>query len=133
MNRVAFRCRACGHLHAAEHAGECPVPHACAVCGAGVRHGPDFKAIAARLIKPGLTDAERATIAQEVAAAQNNLTKTFDPDNWEILADAPAEALASYGLSPDMVARHQASGEPQSSKAIFVNVADGIGIQDKVS
>jgi hypothetical protein len=32
----AFRCKNCGHLHSAEYAGECELPHACAVCDAGV-------------------------------------------------------------------------------------------------
>ena len=32
----AFRCKNCGHLHAAEHAGTSAHPHACVACGAGV-------------------------------------------------------------------------------------------------
>lgn len=34
---VAFRCKSCGHLHSADHAGEATAPHACTVCGAGVQ------------------------------------------------------------------------------------------------
>jgi len=35
---AAFRCRACGHLEAAEHAGERQVPGACSACGEGVKY-----------------------------------------------------------------------------------------------
>lgn len=31
-----FRCKKCGHLEAADHAGENAVPCACSCCGAGV-------------------------------------------------------------------------------------------------
>ena len=34
---AAFRCRACGHLEHRGHAGQCAVPHACRVCGEGVK------------------------------------------------------------------------------------------------
>ena len=34
---VAFRCQNCGHLHRGEYAGDNPIPHACVVCGAGVK------------------------------------------------------------------------------------------------
>jgi predicted nucleic acid-binding Zn-ribbon protein len=36
----AFRCKNCGHLHPAEHAGESDLPHGCVVCGAGVMFSP---------------------------------------------------------------------------------------------
>jgi predicted nucleic acid-binding Zn-ribbon protein len=37
---LAFRCKTCGHLHPAEHAGESDLPHGCVVCGAGVAFSP---------------------------------------------------------------------------------------------
>jgi len=36
--KFAFRCRNCGHLHTADHAGDNDVPHACCVCGKGVKY-----------------------------------------------------------------------------------------------
>lgn len=64
-----FRCRACGHLDAADHAGECAHPHACRVCGAGVSFDPKTGA------------------------------KKIDPENWEILADATPERLEELGVA----------------------------------
>jgi predicted RNA-binding Zn-ribbon protein involved in translation (DUF1610 family) len=36
VHKPAFRCKACGHLVPAAHAGELAVPLACPVCGGGV-------------------------------------------------------------------------------------------------
>lgn len=36
----AFRCKNCGYLHPADHAGESDLPHGCVVCGAGVVFSP---------------------------------------------------------------------------------------------
>jgi hypothetical protein len=98
----AFRCKTCGHLHAAGHAGENDIPHACAVCGAGVSFTPRG-------------------------------TKTFQPDNWEVLADATPERLAELGLVPEQVARHAGKGGKPNPKPKHVRAeaADGSGVKDK--
>ena len=36
QDKPAFRCKNCGHLESAEHAGENETPAACSVCGAGI-------------------------------------------------------------------------------------------------
>jgi hypothetical protein len=132
---LAFRCKSCGHLHHAEHAGDNVLPHSCLVCGRGVRHGPDFENIAARLIKPDLSAEERKELAAEIAAAQNNLTKTLQPDNWEVLADCTPEQLKDYGLAPEHVCRHVPEkppdgAQPRTGKAIFIDASETFGIKD---
>lgn len=37
MSLPAFRCKSCGRLEPAAAAGENPLPHACSVCGEGIR------------------------------------------------------------------------------------------------
>lgn len=64
----AFRCKNCGHLEAASHAGENLKPHACAVCSSGVSFNPKTGA------------------------------KVFDISNWEILASCTQDHLLSLGL-----------------------------------
>lgn len=151
--KYAFRCKTCGRLHAAEHAGENEIPHACCVCGSGVQYGPNFKDIATRLCDPALTPEQRTAIAQEVAAAQNNLVKTYQLDNWEVLADCTPEQLKEYGLVADDVERHIASdprgfqvppsgpmetvatdkgpASPPLPKAVFVGAAEGSKAKDR--
>lgn len=64
QDKAAFRCKNCGHLEAAEHAGENALPHACSVCGAGVTFTPQGIKIA----NPGnwevLADAEPARLEE---------------------------------------------------------------------
>ena len=98
--KSAFRCRACGHLEPAEHAGDCAVPHACCVCAAGV----SFDAKGGR---------------------------TFQPENWEVLADATPERLAEIGLAS--VVRHEAGGVPPAGgKAVTVEAHEGVASKDRV-
>ena len=104
MSLVAFRCKNCGRLHPAGHAGDNLVPHACQVCGKGVSFGPDFKEIAARLSQPDLSKEERLKIASELS--QSKYDKSYHPENWEVLADLSPEQLAKYDLKPEHVERH---------------------------
>lgn len=100
---VAFRCRNCGRLHAAEHAGENPIPAACSVCGSGVSYHFD------------------GTTAHWLS----------DPANWEILADQTPKALAVHGLKPEDVERHSVTawpaikGRPDDRDHPFGEVCDG--------
>jgi len=64
----AFQCKHCGALEPAAAAGENEVPHACHVCGHGVKF--------------------------EVDASGTNVNKVYEPDNWLVLADASQEELA---------------------------------------
>ena len=72
----AFRCRNCGRLEEAEHAGENLHPHACSVCGCGVSFDS----------RTGI--------------------KNFDASNWEVLADASPSRLTELGLTVEDVIRH---------------------------
>lgn len=60
----AFRCKTCGCIHPAEHAGECDCPHACSVCGAGV----SFNAKGVKSLQPDnweiLADATAERLAE---------------------------------------------------------------------
>ena len=75
----AFRCKNCGRLEPAEHAGERSVPCACSVCGCGVSFD------------------------------QRSGLPKFDPENWEVLAEATPERLADLGLTE--VAKHEHDGK----------------------
>jgi hypothetical protein len=98
---LAFRCKTCGHLHHAEHAGENDRPHACCVCGAGVH-----------FTRLGI--------------------KEYDPDNWEVLADATPERLEELGLEPKHVARHKGGKAPASGgKHVKREAHEGTATTDK--
>jgi len=73
----AFRCKFCGYLEGADHAGERNLPLACRVCNGGVKFHP----------RTG--------------------QKSPDPDNWEVLADCTPERLAELGLTAGRVCRHE--------------------------
>lgn len=80
--KYAFRCKNCGFLHHAEHAGDNDCPHACRVCNSGVSFHP----------QTGI--------------------KTFHTENWEVLADVPSERLKDLGLTGGQIARHRGLGKP---------------------
>lgn len=84
MTVLAFRCKTCGRLEEAHHAGEQTSPSSCRVCGnGGHRSGPPSL--------PGKPE---------------HRPYVTDPSNWEILADATPERLAELGLSKDKVVAH---------------------------
>lgn len=90
----AFRCKSCGRLERAAHAGENALPVACSVCGAGVSFTPRG-------------------------------AKTFDKDNWEVLADAALERIAELGLAPEQIHRHAGNvDEPPTGTSISVSAGD---------
>jgi hypothetical protein len=127
--KYAFRCKNCGHLHHAEHAGDDAVPHACCVCGKGVTHGIDFRAVAEKLRKPGLSDKERSQLADQLAST--SLEKTFQPENWQCLCDFSEDQLRECGLCMDDVVTHHATHSMKSSKSVSVVAGSGIGIKNK--
>lgn len=108
----AFRCRTCGRLEPAEHAGENPIPAACSSCGKGVHYE----------LGPG------EVIPHWVS----------DPENWEVLADAtPAELRAHerhYGPGfADAVERHAVTEWPAGNHrptTIAVGLEDAIASED---
>jgi hypothetical protein len=122
-DKPAFRCKSCGHLESADHAGEHAVPHACSCCGAGVCLSPKTKAIADDLASPNCSVERRKILAAELVKLQPGTEpKTFDPTNWEVLADCAPERLKELGIKE--CARHKATkGEPVSGKNVTANVA----------
>jgi phage FluMu protein Com len=110
-HQAAFRCKNCGHLVHAEHAGENELPHACPVCKAGVAfvlEEPAQKradAIMAELTNPGLDREKGIALARELSALPRK--KALQPDNWEVLAQATPERLKELGLDECDVCAHQ--------------------------
>ena len=131
--KYTFRCKNCGHLHCAEHAGENQVPHACCVCGKGVQHGTDFQSIAEKLRKSGLSNEERKVLADEIANANSTLTKTYQSDNWEILSECDDKQLEEYGLKKENIEIHNpiTIGKPDG-KNIVANISENLKSKDKV-
>lgn len=119
-DKPAFRCKACGHLEAAEHAGEHDLPHACSVCGSGVCLSPRTKALADELASPNCTAERRMAIAAQLGKIQSGTeAKEFDPANWEVLADCTPDRLKELGLKE--CARHKgAKGAPQAGASVHV-------------
>jgi hypothetical protein len=76
--KYAFRCKNCGRLETSDQAAECSHPHACRVCGDGIRYD-----------------------------SRTGKKTPMLGDNWEVLADASPGRLAEIGLSPDQVEKHK--------------------------
>lgn len=108
--KPAFRCKTCGHLESAEHAGENDVPHACSQCGAGVLHNPRLVELSQELASPETTKERRNAIALEIprVATSGAGEKRVDPDNWEVLADATKKRLKELGIADTGVTKHTA-------------------------
>jgi hypothetical protein len=101
----AFRCKTCGHLVGCECAGENHAPHACPVCGSGVKFCP----------RTGV--------------------KSAVWDNWEVLHSATDERLAELGLTRAEVEKHTVECPKVlptliSGKAVKAEVVDGVKTQD---
>ncbi len=130
--KISFRCKTCGHLEPATHAGDQTVPHACSVCGCGVRFGGDHAAFAAAL-RAAKTDAEIKSLCD--AHSRQGTIKTLVPDNWEVLADAKPERLKELGLTAAEVERHVPANlsEPTLGRHIAANAVDGTGVKDKAN
>jgi hypothetical protein len=129
----AFRCKNCGRLEHADHAGDNELPHSCRVCGAGVTIGFDPLSLHKELVAlvpagQSLTEEEIRAAALKLYAKLNSLPpKTFQPGNWEVLADATPERLAALGLKHDHVSRHKPVLKPaQDPKNVFRSVTDGV-------
>lgn len=130
--QYAFRCKQCGRLHEAEHAGDNELPHACQVCGEGVRHGPDFRGLAEELCKPDLPAERRKQIADHLRAGHNDTTKTLVQSNWEVLSDCTPERLKELGLTKGQVKRHDGKGQPNviSTKVVAAYATEGTKVKD---
>lgn len=131
---VAFRCKTCGRLEHAEHAGENLLPHACSVCGSGVKHAPAVEAIAEELGKPDLTAERRLQLAAELSsiAKAGPGAKTYDSDNWEVLADATPERLTELGIPHNKVTKHKPEViTVPNGRYIVRTVEETMGVKDK--
>jgi hypothetical protein len=133
----AFRCKNCGRLHTSDDAAEAEHPHACTVCGGGVVFNEKIQQLSRELADPKLTLERRLAIATEIAAAAKAVTKTIQPDNWDILHTMNPEQLKLHGLEPHHVEKHtpwpasQPGREPQH---VVVDAQDsGTTILDKAS
>lgn len=127
-----FRCKACGHLHAAEHAGECELPHGCVVCGGGVVF--HHSELAKQLTREGITSAEIADLATQIAKC-DPASKRLVPENWEVLADCDESRLTELGLEPKHVCRHtplpKEEEAPQAPKHVQVTAGEKTATEDR--
>jgi rubredoxin len=141
----AFRCRHCGHLHEAEHAGESSHPHACRVCGHGIaaaigmddtlRH-PHAQAHAKALAGiPRETLEKHPSKGGRTFNLPHGLKKVLIFENWEVLADATDERLAELGLTRAEVCRHEPkTSEPgRDPQVVTVSATDGVHTTDSAS
>ena len=130
---VAFRCRNCGRLHEAEHAGELPHPTACRVCGKGVVfvHEELSDQLLQALQDGKIEEAQR--LAREIRAC-NPASKRLVPENWEVLAEAHSDRLAELGLTHEQVERHipwEKGGNPEAPKFVLAEAHDGPQTSDQ--
>lgn len=100
----AFRCKNCGHLHAADAAGQHAHPHACAVCGAGVHFTKEPDKLIAELSQASSIDPK---LYARFETGVPGTYKIVDPAPWEVLADATPERLTELGLTTEEVTRHE--------------------------
>ena len=145
--KVAFRCRNCGRLHEAEHAGHNSVPHACRVCGHGVvfsntieqalahehvtRHPRAVEAISRATPTRAYKDGERII---DMSLPGATMYKVLVSENWEVLADATDERLAEIGAPREHVCRHvpvplKGSAEAKAAEA---HAGEGAVAVDKI-
>lgn len=101
--KVAFRCKSCGHLHHASHAGDNSLPHSCCACGAGVHYGPDAKSLESIIAANSKSGAD---LAAAIKTALQNPQKSYDPHNWEVLADASPDRLEELELCSEHIEQH---------------------------
>lgn len=129
--KVSFRCKNCGRLHEAGHAGEDVHPHACRVCGKGVVFVHEELADElAKAIDAGNTG-EALRLTRDIKAC-NPASKRLVPENWEVLADATPDRLAELGLTPEQVEKHQPwpKGINRDPQFVVVEAHDGPVTQD---
>lgn len=125
-NRVAFRCKNCGRLHEAGHAGELPHPAACQVCGCGVvfRHKE-----LAEMLEQSLQEGDTNTCKSLVKQIQNcdPAAKRLLPENWEILSEVSGERLQELGLTAERVTKHtpyKAGSTDHQPKLVKADLSD---------
>lgn len=94
-DKKAFRCKKCGHLEPAEHAGDRSVPLACSVCNGGIKFDTSTGA------------------------------KSANSDNWEVLADSTDQRLRALGLTRTAVCRHVGAGDLPAESGRRVEASAG--------
>lgn len=104
--KFAFLCNYCGALEPAGSAGDRHLPAACHVCGHGVAFDP-------------LTG-----------------VKSYDDDNWTVLAEMPDDKLAKVLKARDLTGndigkrKNKAPNDPASAKHVARGVAENPAIED---
>lgn len=142
----AFRCRNCGQLEEAGHAGEHWHPHACRVCGAGVAFGTSPEECFAHAGVQAHEGAKAHAAGDDrlreyrhggrlikVPFGPVTVYKLLVPESWEVLAGCDDARLKELGLARDRVAKHEpapASGPQREPRAVGVTAGDGAATQD---
>ena len=104
MQTFGFKCSNCGHLEAAEAAGENTLPSACSTCGHGVKFDP----------VTGI--------------------RSFEPENWVVLADLSDSEITGMGLTAKQVKKHKPFAPGDVSRTALHVVRDAeesMGAEDK--
>lgn len=95
----AFRCKSCGHLEPAVHAGENLVPHACSVCSEGVsfnRKGvKEFNADNWEVLADCTPERLTELGLEPAHVCKHAPVKVTDPSNGMHVSVTASESLAS--------------------------------------
>lgn len=128
-----FRCKTCGHLESAEHAGEDHLPHACSVCGNGVIFAQSREDVIAK--HPPATVLSAEEFEDRVVLAPPWGVKFLVFENWEVLADATPERHEELGVDLATVTRHEPKGRKRGARfgrAVERTLEDGPKARDTV-
>lgn len=127
--KYAFRCRACGNLQSAEHAGRSSVPHACSSCGSGVGFGPDNQKL--EEIIAANSGGRSGDLVAALRTALANPVKNLHADNWEVLAEATADRLDELGLTEEQVERHTPVPEHEDLQQDMERIRENLALLEK--
>jgi len=107
---AAFRCRTCGRLHSSDYAGELPHPSKCCVCGGGCvfRHQSLADSLKEAIEKG---DTQKALDLTRELRGCDPVSKTIQPENWEVLTDCTPERLKELGIETPVI-KHQLWTKP---------------------
>src|ERR1019366_1577344 len=98
----------------------------------GVTHDPEMERLGKELTT--CNDARKLEIALQLTSGRRQVgPKTFQPENWEVLADATPERLKELNLEPAEVERHVPAPSTESGRPAqhtSVTAADGTGTKD---
>jgi len=103
--KIAFKCKNCGAVAPAGHAGENDVPAACVSCRAGVKFEANPDGV--------------------------GFTITHQPENWIKLWELSDAELKKAGLTRNQIEEHKGKGAAPEGKAHSRSVTEKVGSKDR--